>query len=319
MKKLVSGLLLFIILFCLSACGEEKPVQLQYDSFFSEDHLNEFHMHGLPIPELQNSALNEDGTCLYLNLPKEDYLTYAYQVADYLLERPDVYNRGIWYSDYLVSGPLFIPMNVDEYIPLEDNLDFSDPDVQLAYSMEEDLGGGMFSLLMRDAYSVSIKYNPGMIKGSDFSYTGYIAIGKAERATYDTCAKEHKYGQWLSYPVPATDIAVYVARCEYCGSDTLKDYSYGDFRSEYSKTLASGGGYLEWECLRAFQVNPKGYWGSQQEIRVTKLEGTEFQVLVNGIPVPLTYEEDGCLVYGFTMPDCDVEVEVIGVRIADQA
>ena len=93
-----------------------------------------------------------------------------------------------------------------------------------------------------------------------------------------------------------------------------KSYYYGggDY-NEYATIIANGAEYLERECYRTFTVNPTCYAGLIEYVVIPKSDTAEYTVTVNGIEIPLSYEEDNCLYYGFIMPCCDVEIAITEV------
>ena len=311
MKKVILTLLLPFIVFCLPSCCYSQPKQAEYNVFFSEIILAEYNLDDMPVPSLDRSVIyGEETNVLYLNLTDEEFSAYTEELSSYILSRDDIYNKGIWYTSDLAVGPLFIPLSIDVYIPLEDNADQIIGGNKLAFSMEKELSSGWVTDLMSDAYEINILHEDGIIEEINFKYNTVIKIGKAEYARFDTCAKEHKYGDAISYPIPGLETVIDVYNCVYCGTETQNYYYGGSDHKTYATVIVKGAEYLESECYRTFSVNPTCYAGLIEQIIIPKSDNATYSVTVNGFDIPITYEEDNCLVYGFIMPSCDVEIEI---------
>ena len=311
MKKAFLTLILSTIVLCLASCCSTEPEQAVYNVFFSEDLLAEYDLDDMPVPSLDDSVIyGEDVNVLYLNLTKEEFNAYIEELSSYILSRDDIYNKGVWYTSDIAVGPLFIPLTIDVYIPFEDNTDLLANGNKLAFSKEEDLSSGWVLGLMSDAYEIDIQYENGIIHEIDFEYNTVIKIGKAEYARFDTCAKEHKYGEPITYPIPGLEAVIDVYQCIYCGSKTQSYYYGGNDYNAYATVIVKGSEYLESECYRTFSVNPTCYAGLIEQIIIPESDDATYSVTVNGFEIPMTYKEDNCLVYGFIMPDCDVEIAI---------
>lgn len=318
MKKLLI-LLIALSLLALSSCGVEKVSFLEYNTFFSDEVLAECHLNGMPMPNIENSALyNDDGKTLYLNISEEEFASYTREVANYLLAREDIYNKGLRYTSNIAVGPLFLPLSVDVYIPLEDQGEFSLVHNKLAFSTKKELTSGWISSLMSGAYDIELCFEGGVIETIDFSYTASVSIGKADRAQYETCLKEHKYTNSTPYPVPNSDIIVNISSCVYCNYEIKdKHYGAGDLNT-YKKLIVEGAQYLERECAKEYQSSATSHTGQKELITLPKLEGYVYTVKVNDCEIPLTYEKDGLLIYGFIMPRCDIEIRICLEKAIDE-
>lgn len=318
MKKLLI-LLITLSLLALSSCGVEKVSFLEYNTFFSDGILAECHLEGMPMPNIENSVLyNDDGKTLYLNISEEEFTSYTRELADYLLAREDIHNKGLRYTTDIAVGPLFLPLSVDVYIPLEDQDEFSLTQNKLAFSTEKELTSGWISDLMSGAYEIELCFKGGVIETIGFSYTASVSIDKADRAQYETCLKEHKYTTSTPYPVPNTDTVVNISSCVYCNYETKDtDYCPGD-RNAYKKVVTEGAQHLERECAKEYQSGATSRTGQKELITLPKREGYEYTVKVNDCEIPLTYENDGLLVYGFIMPRCDIEIRISLEKAIDE-
>ena len=311
MKRAILILLILSIMLAFASCCSTQPEQAEYNVFFSESILAEYNLEDMPIPSLEESVIyGDEVNALYLNLTEEEFNSYAEKLSTYILSRKDIYNKGIWYAYDLAAGPLFIPLSIDVYIPLEDNADQLTNEFKLAFSTTEDLSSGWITDLMSDAYEIYVKYEIGVIDEIDFEYNTVIKIGKTEYARFDTCAKDHKYDEGISYPIPGIETAIDVYNCIYCGYKTQSYYYGSNNTNAYSTIIVEGAEYLEKECYRTFAVNPTCYAGLIEQIIIPKSDNAKYAVTVNGFEIPMTYEEDNCLIYGFIMPCCDVEIEI---------
>lgn len=316
MKKVISTLILLSIVLCISSCCSTQPQQAEYSVFFSESVLVEYDLEDMPVPNLTKSVIYGDEiNVLYLNLTEDEFKSYTEELTSYVLSRDDIYNKGLWYTYDIAVGPLFLPLSIDVYIPLDDNKDKINGGYKLAFSKEDKLSSGWVTDLMSNAYEIDVRYENGVIDEIDFEYNTVIKIGKAEYARFDTCAKEHKYGEAISYPVPGTEMEIYVSYCTYCGTETQSYYYGGDDHNAYATVIVKGAEYLERECYRTFSVNPTCYAGLIEYIEIPQNDNAAYVVTVNGFEIPLTYEESNCLFYGFIMPSCDVEIEITEIII----
>lgn len=312
MKRILLFLLMPVIMLSLASCfGKEKDITYTEDIFFNEDTLALYHLEDLPTPNFDNSRMNqEEPNVLYLNMSDAEFNAYCQAVAIYLLAREDVYYAGVMYDIHLFVGPLFIPMSYDVYIPLSDNVDELGETNKFAFAMESELTSGWVTNGMKQAYEISIYRTKQALEGdTSYTYNTYIEISEA-KAVYEPCAKEHKYGEDFSYPVPNTDVVIDIYYCEYCGHQGQSDYYGGADTNAYSISITQGKECLEYECLRQYTVNPSGYAGLEQEIKVLKKDAIEYKVTVNGFELPVIYEEEYYLVYGFIMPQCDIEIKI---------
>ena len=313
MKKIISLILIVISCLSITSCNKNTPSYLEYDSFFKSETLTKYHLDNLPQPKLDDSVLyNNDGKVLYLNLTEDEFLNYLNEVSNYILEKDNVYFKSLGYGVELAVGPLFIPMDVKVFIPLEDNKEFSKNGECFAFSLQDELHNGWITNSMSEVYQVNIKYQEGKLEDIDFEYTCFIEIGEVDYAKFETCAKEHKYNEnFLSYPVPNTNIVIDIYYCEYCGNKEQSEYYGGTDTTSYSKVITKGAEYLDKECYQRYIVNPNCYAGLIEHIEIPKSDKYIYEVKVNGFSIPLVYEEDDNLVYGFIFPKCDVEIEVL--------
>lgn len=310
MKKILVVFLILLIL-NITGCVSSQPNYLEYDTFFKTEKLIEYHLDNLPKPSLKDSVLyNNNGNTLYMNLTQDEFDDYLKEIANYILSKEDVYNKGLYYTNDLLSGPLFLPLDIDVYIPLEDNQNYSKSGNAFAFSLEEELYDGWMPNSMVEAFKVEVKFLPGVLDDINFKYTSYIEIGPIKYAQYDYCIKEHKYGEVKSYPVPNTDIVIDISNCIYCGEKKQSEY-YGNNISTYSKEVVKGYKYLDSDCYRQYLENPTGFAGLIEHLKLRKVENEQYQVLVNGFEIPLIYEEDYFIIYGFIMPMSDVEIEIL--------
>ena len=321
MKKALISLIIVCISVALFSCiGNKRIPVYENDVFFSEDVMLEYEFEGLPIPSFESSRMDiEKNNVLYLNMTDEQFEDYRDAVVQYLLEREGIYNLGVWYDVRLFVGPMFIPIVYDSYIPLVDNInDLSDTN-KFAFSLKEELTYGWISGLMVNAYEIEVSRINGTLDGEEaFEYNTYISIDNA-RAVYEPCSKEHKYGEARSYPLPNSDLVIDIYHCVYCGSEIHSEYFAGGDNTWYKKRILTGANYLERSCFNEYAGdNPGSYAGLEQDLKILKQEGVEFKVRVNGFEIPVAYEEDGCLIYGFIMPQCDVEIEINIVEETEQ-
>lgn len=312
MKKILFSTIVAVIMLSLVSCfGKEKEINYTHNVFFTEETLALYHFENLPVPEFQDSRIDEEKpNILYLNMTDEEFDSYSVEVAEYLLSRDDIYYAGIAYDVTLFVGPLFIPMSYDVYIPLSDNLEELGDTNKFAFALDSELTTGWVMNGMKQDYEISLYRIDGALEGNtSYTYNTYIKISEA-RAVYETCAKEHKYGEELAYPVPNTDIVIDIYYCTYCGSQGQSDYYGGADTNAYSISIIQGKDCLEYECLRKYTVNPSGYAGLEEEIKVLKNENLDYSITVNGFEIPMLYEEGDYLVYGFIMPKCDIEIKI---------
>lgn len=313
MKRILLVILMFLCVQFVTSCDNKTPSHLEYNSFFATEKLKDYHLENLPQPKLETSVLyNNDVEVLYLNLSEDEFLNYLNEVSNYILEKNNVYYKGLEYETELMVGPLFIPMDVKVFIPLIDNKEFSTTGECFAFSLQEELNNGWISNSMSEVYKVNIKYQEGILEDIDFNYTCFIEIGTVDYSKFETCAKEHKYiGEVFSYPVPNTNIIIDVCYCDYCGNKKQSDYYGGNDITSYSKIITKGYEYVEDECYQQYLVNPSCYAGLMEHIRIEKSEKYNYEVKVNGFSIPIVYEENNILVYGFIFPTCDVEIEIL--------
>lgn len=311
MKKIFIYILLFLVIGLIS-CDNDEPNYLEYNAFFKEEKLLENNLVDLPQPNIENSVLyDNDGKTLYLNLTQDEFSNYVKEIADYILAKENVFYKGVLYDIRTVVGPLFIPLAVDVYIPLEDNIEYSPQGECFAFAMKEELAGGWINNLMHDTFMVNILYQEGIICDIDFKYTSVVQIGSVNYAQYDTCAKDHKYLEVRHYPVPNTDVVIDIYNCFYCGHEMQNDH-YGDYKTAYKKTIINGVEFVDPLCVQTFIYN-NTYSGLEEHIKIRKTNEIEYKVFVNGFEIPIVYETEEYWMYGFIMPKCDIEVEVIQV------
>ena len=312
MKKITIALSMLIIVFMMVSCDDETPSYLKNNTFFEQEKLTECYLENLPQPKLDNSVLyNNDGKVLYLNLTEEEFLNYLNDLSIYILEKENVYFKGLKYDVDIAVGPLFIPLNVEVYIPLIDNKVFSREGECFAFSLKEELNNGWIINSMSETYKVNLKWFEGEIENINFEYTCFLEIGDVELAKFEPCAKEHKYsGEVLSYPVPNTNTVIDITYCDYCGNKKQSDYYGGTNITSYSKVIKKGAEYLDRECYQRYIINPNCYAGLMEHIEIPKSDLYDYDVKVNGFSIPVVYEENNNLVYGFIFPMCDVTIEV---------
>lgn len=311
MKKKVVILLLTVCIVLLTSCFNKTPNYYKYDTFFLEETLTTYHLDNLPVLNANNSALNNDENILYLNLTKEEFDDYIVEVLNYIIDKENVYYKGIHYENQIYVGPLWLPLNVKVIIPLLDNTDLSKKGECFVFSLKDELNNGWISNSMSDVFYVELIYEESKLEDIDFSYTCYISIGSIDYAQYETCAKSHKYSkEYLSYPVPNTNIIIDVYSCEYCGNEHQSDYYGGNDYTSYSKVITKGFEYVESECYQKYLVNPTCFAGLKEHIKIKKVEDAQYCVTVNGFNIPVLYEEDDYLIYGYIVPMCDVNVEI---------
>ena len=205
-----------------------------------------------------------------------------------------------------------MPLTVDVYIPLEDNLESLSTSNCFAFSLEDNLGSGWIINSMLNSYMINLCYVNGLIEDINFTFTSYLEIGELDLGEYSTCEKEHKYGEPKHYPVPNSDIVIDIYHCVYCGHQYQNEH-YGDYTTKYSLTYISGIEYLERTCYEEYQNWPYCYSGLEKHIRVNKIENEKFKVCVNDFEIPIINEEDTYYEYGFIMPKCDVEIEIVKI------
>lgn len=312
MKKILLFLTAFSMALSMFSCfGGEKEITYIDNVFLSEETLASYHFENLPVPEFENSRMDkEKPNVLYLNMSDQAFEGYCAEIANYLLSREDVFNVGIMHDVTLFVGPLFLPMSYDVYIPLCDNVSNLGDKNKFAFALDSELTTGWVTNGMRDAYEISVYRTDGELEGAaPYKYNTYIEVNEA-KGVYEPCAKEHKYGEELSYPVPNTDIVIDIFYCTYCGSQGQSDYYGGADTNAYSISIINGRDYIEGECLRKYTINPSGYAGLEKEIKLPRTDGVEYIVTVNGFELPVVYEEKDYLIYGFIMPQCDIEIEI---------
>ena len=311
MKRAILTLFLLSVVLSISSCCSPQAEQAEYNVFFSQSVLKEYNLEDMPVPSLKETVIyGEEINVLYLNLAKDEFEAYAEKLSNYILSREDIYYKGVLYTYDIAVGPMFLPLTIDVYVSLEDNIDQLTNGYKFAFSKEDELSSGWVTDLMSNAYEIDVIYENGIIDEINFEYNTVIKIGKAEYARFDPCAKEHKYGDAISYPVPGAGIDIVVSYCTYCGTETQSYYYGGGDYNAYATVIVSGAEYLEKECYRTFTVNPTCYAGLIEYIKIPRSDTAEYTVKVNGFEIPLSYEEDNCLVYGFVMPSCDVEIEI---------
>ena len=316
MKKVLLILLLMICSLGTISCDNNVPSYLKYDTFFTDENLVECHLNNLPQPKLENSVLyNNNGKLLYLNLTQEEFFNYLNEVSNFILGKENVYYKSLEYESELSVGPLLLPIEVKVFIPLIDNKDFSQKGECFAFSLSDKLSNGWINNSMKEIYKVNIKWFEGELKDINFKYTCYIEIGKVDFAKFETCAKEHKFNEnFLSYPVPNTNIIIDIYSCDYCGYEKQSEYYGGDSTTTYSKIITKGSEYVEYECYQQYLVNPTCFPGLTEHIKIPKSTEFDFEVRANGFSIPVVYEENNILVYGFIFPMCDVEIEIIAIE-----
>ena len=312
MKKIIFSSTIVVIMLSIVSCfGGNREITYIDDIFFDEETLIEYHFDNLPAPEFEDSRMDDQKpNVLYLNMSELEFQGYCEEVAEYLLSREDIYYPGIQHDIKLFVGPLFIPMSYDVYIPLCDNLSALGSSNKFGFALDNELTTGWVVNGMRDAYEISLYRIDGQLEDDEgYKYNTYIEINEA-RGVYEPCAKEHKYGEELSYPVPNTKIVIDISYCEYCGSRYQSEYYGGVDNHHYSINISGDKSYLESECLRKYTVNPNGYAGLIEEVILVKKENVEYKVCVNGFEIPLISEDGKYLIYGFIMPMSDIEIEI---------
>ena len=237
-----------------------------------------------------------------LNLTEEEFSTYLNDLSNYILVKENVYFKGLKYDEEIAVGPLFIPLKVDVYIPLIDNKVFSKKGECFAFSLKEELNNGWISNSMSETYKLNLKWSEGKLEDINFEYTCYLEIGDVELAKFDPCAKEHKYSEeFLSYPVPNTNIVIDITYCDYCKDKKQSEYYGGTDITSYSKVITKGDEYVGRECYQQYLINPNCYAGLMEHIEIPKSDLYDYEVKVNGFSIPVVYEENDNLVYGFIL------------------
>lgn len=290
MKKILTFLLLMAMVLSLTACNQ--PVA----DFFEEAMLQQFHLSGLPAPELKNAQ--RDGATLYCNLSDDGYASYAQQVAEYLKTRTDIYHFS--FLCFLgLEGDIF-PYDVYSFLP--ENYDFSAASHTFAFSTTEEFD--RYSAL-HNPIRLEIRRENGT-RGNHFSYNTVIAIQpQNDRGVrFEYCAARHTYNEGKRYPIPGTDQFSTIRTCVYCGTTTHENFT-SDMQT-YKITL-KGSLSLIYRSNRVLDYCTSGL---EIEISVQALENADAVILVNGEQIPRMREENGVWIYGFTMPQQDITIEI---------
>lgn len=236
---LLSALLAVILL--LSGCFWSHADDTLKNEFFSEEYLTSLSVHDLPQPPLYDSRL--DGESLYLNLTKEEFLTYSEKVGKYLAASPAIYHAGAFHSSR-IFGLLLIPMRFDMYVPLEYGYEINESSNRFAYARGEELSytNAVQHYLLYGAVTVSIVRKDGHHEDSDFDYNTVMTLSASERVCMEeTAYYRYSMSKALARTYPDAKIVEYIGRYGDCTvarvsvpSLEVERETVADFTFEYS-------------------------------------------------------------------------------------
>ncbi len=313
MKKILYINLIFVLLFCTVSCKGNKKYTPIYNTFFEEEVLSINNLENLPkINNLDSLMYKEANNTLYLNLTKDEFNNYVNELYNYIINKENIYNVGLFYNNRTYVGPMFLPCNVEVFIPLVDSMEDNLLSYKFSFSTVEELNSGWISNQMHNCFSVMISYEDGYLDDVKYSYNTLLVVEEVNYASFDTCAKQHYYENEVVLVVPTTIYKVAYSYCKYCGKEN-QNYHYGDYQTLYNVNIIEGLNYLDISSKEAYNNFPKCYVGLPYYIKIPYSENISYQVFVNDCEISLTHIKDNCFVYGFVMPYFDVNIKIIKV------
>ena len=292
MKRILTLLLVAALCLCLTACDSDLPK----DTFFEDAVLTELSLEGMPAPKLENSRLGDK--VLYCNLTEEEYRAYIQSLLDYLQAREDIYHLGSYCSWRLLAE--IVPYDIYSFIP-EDYASTAGGH-SLVFSLTEELTtNGYLSQPIR----IDISRGEEKLGLTSYTYNTKIRLSNTSRgAEFDPCYRAHTYEEGIIYPIPGLSRGVTVQYCVYCG-DSTQDFYYGNNQS-YNITVPEGKGLIARSNYSERWTLDSCYAGLKIEITTY----SESEILVNGEQIPLLRREESNWVYGFIMPQCDIQIVI---------
>lgn len=291
MKKILSVLLLCVLLLSMTACKSKTSAA----TFFPDSLLQQCCLSGMPAPE--NSQLKAN--YLYCQLDENAYGAYMETLVAYLQAKTDIFYLCYLHSDGL-EGDVF-PYDIYTYLPEDYN--YQAESHIFALSPNPELG--KYDALQTPIRLV-IRREEGKLEKTKFSYNTVIMLegAPARGVRLEPCVARHTYDEGIAYPIPGTDQVSTVRHCIHCQEQTRENFLSDDIA--YKITLAKGISYI----AKSNRILSECVSGLEIEITVNAVENGDMVILVNGYPIPRIREGDGTWTYGFTMPQCDITIEL---------
>lgn len=296
-KTLLLCIVLVICLAMFTSCLFDKR---EKDTFFSDEVLASNKLEGMPQPVLENSYLVE-GDTLYLNLTDEEYAAYVEKLANYLVQRDDIYTPAYAY-DWGCEVIFFLTFY--EYAPLEYLTEYDDTEHIFIFSTDGEVAPEdrywEYELIGIERLSQAER-----LKYTMFTYNTVISLNfstSMSGAKFVPCDYDRHYPEMIEeYPIAGTEEYCKVQKCKYCNHTTSE---LSEKPSRYNKiSYLNNSNYLK--------IKPESHLSNQVcEIQAYKIEGVDLKLYANGIELPVRAEYDDYLEYKFVMPDFNIEIDV---------
>lgn len=298
MKKLI--ILFTALIICLTTFTSCLFDEREQNAFFSDEVLASNKLEGMPQPNLESSYLVEGGT-LYLNLTDEEYAAYVEKLANYLVQRDDIYTPAYAY-DWGCEVIFYITFY--EYAPLEYLTDFDDAGYVFIFDTEGEVDPNSY-YFSYERIGIERLSQPERLKYTTFTYNTVLYLNYStglSGAKFVPCDRDRHYPEHVGeYIIAGTEEYCNAYVCKYCGEIST------DLDLEYAMpeniTYSSNANYLKLSPSVALN-------GSLCEIQAYKLEDVEIKLYANGVELPASAEYDDYLEYKFVMPEDDVEIDV---------
>ena len=304
MRKIISFTLAAIFLFALSSCyfrREKWEDGKQKEVFFDAEKLEFLHLSDIPMPNLENSYLDE--STLYLNLSREEYDAYVCDLSSYLYENESIHFKGYKYGTH-TEVLLILPFVADDFAPLtEEYPDIPADSHTFCFSLFD-----TYELIDKCYYfewseRIHIEYSPTSPKNSDFSYTVRMSLSSLSNEmhdTYDPCYHDHDFSEAV-YPIAGTENTVKISTCCRCEEETQSWYA-----SEYksiSVMVTTGNEYVRYAPNWMMS-------GLLYEVKLAAQNEGELKLFVNGTEIPKTRDAGDYWAYSFIAPSDDAVIYV---------
>ena len=302
----ISALLCSCILFRDPTPWEEGK---QKDTPFSNELISEMGLTEMPMPSFENSYLSSDGSLLYCNMTREEYLDYVQSVVDFLKGSEELYNPGYRFG-YTHRGVFLLLSKIDEFAPLIDGYNVDDDSHRFIYAIDPEVEYGYEYGELTSERFISVDWCPTTPKNSEFSYTVEIKLDLYEAHTYHFCYHEHDVISRATYPVPGTDKQITIFDCSRCAWTGRTEYLDSGNREDHNYEIT----VVEGEQFVVGSINDKCFSNITHELRTIPIYDAELRVLANGTEIPRTSASDEYWGYRFIMPGYDVEItiEIVG-------
>ena len=281
----------------------------QKDTPFSDELITGMGLDEMPMPSIENSYLSSDGSVLYCNMTREEYLAYVQSVVDFLRASEELYNPGHRFG-YTYRGVFLLLYRIDEFAPLTDAYDVDADSHRFIYAVDSEVEYGYeYGELVSERF-ISVDWCPTTPKNSEFSYTVKIKLDLYGGHTYHFCYYEHDVVSRATYPVPGSDKQITLFDCRRCGWNDRTEYLDWGYREDHNYEIT----VVEGQQFVVGSTGDKCFANLTYELRTIPIYDADLRVLANGTEIPRTDANEEYWSYRFIMPGYDVEItiEIVG-------